>query len=166
MVLSHIYKKICNNPGSALLAVIMFAPSIPVTASEPPSLTNQGLYLGALYPGACVGYRYQNHSLEARGFTAGDDSLVGSRYRYSYLYYDRGTLYTALDGYHVDFEGTFSDGAGYMAGIVFGSEIMLNDYSSLAVDLGPYQVELEDDASGLTQKRWDFVLNLGFYFYL
>lgn len=149
------------------LAILFILPTArTLRAQQDPPSRRKGLFVGANYPGIVLGYTKFGYDLELRHFVGDEDNLTGARFRKSLLQLREGEVYWALDGYRVNFAADIAEGSGYMAGTTLGTEIHLNSFSSLNTDVGPYRLELTDRQSSVTREELDFVLNLGFRFYL
>lgn len=119
------------------------------------------IYLAFNYPGIGVGWSGLNHSVELKGYFDGTNWGVGPRFNYHWGHFDRGTVYLGFEYLSINFEGEVSEGDGTMAGVAQGIELYFEDNTSLKLDVGPYQVDLEDSESAVTEEGWDVIMNIG-----
>ena len=117
------------------------------------------------YPGVGVGWRFQRHSLELKSYHDGTNFGIGPRYDYHWATFNGGTLYLSTEYLQVDFEGDLSEGSGEIYGLGQGLELFLAENYTFGVDVGPYQVDLEDDDTSISADGWEIIMNLNFKFY-
>lgn len=149
-----------------LVAIFYLFVIIPPLRSSGRARLPDGFFLGINYPGVSVGYRSGGHSLSLRWFSENDINIIGSRYKGDLFEFREGRLFWALDVYRPEFTSEFSQGKGYMLGVVGGTEILIDKKILFTTDIGPHWVRLEDEETGLKQKGIEFVVNFGFNIYL
>ena len=112
------------------------------------------------YPGIGAGWRSNRHSLELKSYYDGTNFGIGPRYDYHWATFDGGSLYLGIEYLEVDFEGDLSEGSGEVYGFGQGLELFLAENYTFGVDVGPYQVDLEDDDTSISADGWEIIMNL------
>ena len=150
-----------------LLAIFLTGSISPVQAFP----TVEDYYIGINYPGLALGLNFNDSALELRYFTDGDIDLYGARLRHDLYHFEARDLsdniiYLGADALFTEFEDTLTEGDGLMYGIVGGLETPISQSITANLDIGPYQVEIEDDYSGLDSSGLHYVLNFGINIFL
>jgi len=123
-------------------------------------IRKQSFYAGLAYPGALLGYQTESFAFELRGFKEGEITIYGPRFTHYMFPFKGGNFYWGLDAHYIDsFEGTITEGDGYMGTGFLGLQKYLGSHFSFNVDAGPSFIQVEDDLSGVKVDGFEFVVN-------
>jgi hypothetical protein len=148
-----------------LILVLLFIFSSPQLSYAQTPASDNSFYVAFNYPGLGLGWSGRNHSIEFKGYFDGTNWGMGPRFNYHWGHFDRGSVYLGFEYLSVNFEGEISEGDGIMVGVAQGIELFFEEHTSLKLDVGPYQTDLEDNDSSVTEDGWDVVMNIGLNIY-